>query len=370
MSEICSLFKVYSGFFMIYLKFFTFLLISFIVTSVISGAEMLNATFQVARPTKKPLLVDGILSKDEWKAAEKYTTYYVYMDSVGHPGKLKTESRILYDQNGVYLGINNYCDDPNKIKRSITTNFQKNIWRDDCAEIYFNASADRVSYHRFAINSNSMKHCMLRDATLIVRDFMAPGTQIKCLTGKDRWTLEAFFPWADLGGIARIGDLWMFCHVRYAWPDNKFTGVASSVGGAGSHPENFGYLYFALDSEKLSPATIGQILSKKLPVPWGTALKRNMVFDLGGGVKIEPFTRVQQRVVAECDKKLADLGEEFSKRSIDSKELTKLQQVRDTAVALIKDNPLQAIISLTGLNADLNDLQWLIKLEDKFNKIK
>ena len=121
------------------LKLLVFVLTLSAVTYVVSGSEMLNVALHVARPTNKPPIINAELREHEWKNAEKSTSYYVYMDMTGHRGKLKTETRILYDKNGIYLGIDNYCDNPSKLRRAITTNSHADIWRDDCAEIYFNA---------------------------------------------------------------------------------------------------------------------------------------------------------------------------------------------------------------------------------------
>ena len=157
------------------------------------SAEMQNITLQIATPASSAIKLDGKLEEVGWKKAPVHGKYYVYMNKMGSIALTRTSCRLIYDANGVYIGIENFCDDPKAIRRTITTNNHSDIWRDDCAEIYFNPLADRMSFIRYAVNSNAATHSMSRDTTLLINgNYMTPGSKFACYIGDKSWNIDSF----------------------------------------------------------------------------------------------------------------------------------------------------------------------------------
>ena len=347
------------------MKSFLFSLVLFSYTAF--GNEARNLSFQIARPViGRQITIDGKLKEDVWKKADVHTAYYVYRDKQGKPGELKTESRLLYDKNGVYLARCNYGD-PTKIRRTITTNSHIDIWTDDCAEIYFNPLCDKVSYRRCAVNANGSVHTMLRDATLLSSEFYAPGTKIQCETLADGWNIEAFFSWSDLGKEATPGDVWTFCHVRYAWPDGKFIGVSSSVMGSIYNIGAFGILYFALDNRELSVVETGHILAQKVPPSWGLQMEGKLIFNDGKCLSVERADRMFSELFIQCRDSVERLEKQSTRKPAEVQALGDLRKKLNEIMELQKTNPLQAVLELKSISREIRQFEWLEKIENKYN---
>ena len=58
---------------------------------------------------------------------------------------------IVYDAKGVYTGIRNWEDQPEKLRQNVTKDFEGALWTDDCGEIYYDPDASGVGYYKFVV---------------------------------------------------------------------------------------------------------------------------------------------------------------------------------------------------------------------------
>ena len=345
-----------------------------VLTAIIScaavcmfSAEMQNITLQIATPASSTIKLDGKLEEAGWKSAPVHGKYYVYMNKMGSIALTRTSCRLIYDANGVYIGIENFCDDPKAIRRTITTNNHSDIWRDDCAEIYFNPLADRMSFIRYAVNSNAATHSMSRDTTLLINgNYMTPGSKFACYIGDKSWNIEAFMPWEDLqlSRAAQPGDLWQFAHIRYAWPDNKFIGSSSAVNAAYGSPEDFGYLLFT-DGKTPDLTRIGAILNKKIKTPWGLGVDDQLLSSDGTQCRIVPLADEFRKVDQACNA----LAGELQKKNLTAasrKIYNSIAGERKKLESLKKSNPVAWLVGTMRIMEKFRDLQWRVKLEEKY----
>ena len=344
-----------------------------VLTAIIScaavcmfSAEMQNITLQIAVPAKSKITIDGKLDEKAWASAPVHGKYYVYMNVLGKTALTKTHCRLMYDADGIYLGIENFCD-PKLIRNVITTNNHVDIWTDDCAEIYFNPLADRVSFIRYAVNSNGASHSMSRDTTLLTNgNYMAPGSKFKCYTGDESWNIEGFFPWEDLqlSTGAKNGDVWQFAHIRYAWPNNQFIGSSSAVNAAYSRPHNFGYLLFT-DGRQPDLQQIGAILNKKIPGSWGMGVDDKLLSGDGSQFRIALIAEEFRKSEQLCKSQFADIrGKKISASS--KKILDGIALEWKKLDGLKKSNPVAWLVGTMRVMEKLRDLQWRVKLEEKY----
>ena len=331
------------------------------------GAEMQNITLQIGVPASSKITLDGKFTEKAWADAPVHGKYYVYMDKMGKIALSRTSCRLIYDANGIYIGIENFCDSPQSIRRTITTNNHGDIWTDDCAEIYFNPLADRVSFVRYAVNANGATHSMSRDATLLVNhNYMTPGSKFKCHIAEKSWNIEGFFPWEDLQlsqGL-KPGDVWQFAHVRYAWPDNKFIGSSSAVNAAYSRPHNFGYLLFT-DGRQPDLQQIGAILNKKIPGSWGMGVDDKLLSGDGSQFRIALIAEEFRKSEQLCKSQFAEIrGKKISASS--KKILDGIALEWKKLDGLKKSNPVAWLVGTMRVMEKLRDLQWRVKLEEKY----
>lgn len=230
--------------------------------------------------------IDGRLDEAAWAQAPVHSAYYQYFVPNPPPGKLKTEHRLLYDERGLYLAITNFDAQPEKLRRHVTDRDNSRLWTDDCAEIYIDSYGNGIGYRRFVVNALGTVGDMMRlDGAVTLDEWSGDGWFARVGIESDRWIIEAFFPWADLGKKPEAGDIWMFCHVRYAYTSGSFLGVTSSAGGNYSNTGDFGYLSFQSAGEQVSAASVGAILRERIAPPWGLVIGEQLVCDVGQGVQ-------------------------------------------------------------------------------------
>lgn len=260
-----------------------------------------------------------------WEKAPAATTYYEYWKSDPALSVLKSDLKLLYDTRGIYVKIVNYDDNVKNLRASIIRRDDPQLWTDDCAELYFDPRANGMSYAAFVMNSRGMQSDrMQQDLAVSKGDWNGYEWRVTTHQNENSWTIEAFFPWADLGQQANAGDVWMFNHVRFAWSSGKFVGSTWAPGGSYQSPGKFGFLYFE-GKEKLSPQAVAKVLSAAAPAPWMLATKSGILIhptpdkmDLIGAKELATArrTELQQALQrareatqgeAEAQKKLADL---------------------------------------------------------------
>ena len=328
-------------------------------------ADMREVSFYCVRPTAMPPVIDGRLDDPCWRQAQDFTSTYEYFKPNPGPGKLKNSIRILYSEQGLYMGILHYDKHPEKIRATVTDRDNSRLWTDDCTEIYIDADAAAIGWRKFVVNTLGTVADIWRiDGSVVQEDWTAEGWETKVQVTKEGWTLETFFPWSIFGKRAKPGDIWMYCHVRYAWPDGKFVGTTSSPGGNYCATSNFGYLCFLDEGQKANVQGIAGILKSRLSPPWCIGIDDDVIFNLGDGMQTSSLSllleRERRRVesalsVQDVPKKLMALQErlrgEF--QAIQAEQTPSLQQMR----------------SLNSLAARAENFRWSVQLEKEFNNL-
>src|SRR5215204_3427417 len=85
-------------------------------TSVFSQQKNLNAVRTSVIPK-----IDGITNDSCWNSAEVATDFIQRDLHPGLPSEQKTEIRILYDDNAIYVAANLYDTEPGKILKELST---------------------------------------------------------------------------------------------------------------------------------------------------------------------------------------------------------------------------------------------------------
>ncbi len=277
-----------------------------------AGVRML--AFYELRRTASPPVLDGKLDDACWKQADRSVIYYEYYKPNPGPGALKTDLRMVYDKKGVYLAITNHDDQVEKIRAERKRHDDPGLWRDDCAELYFDPACAAIGFVKFVINPIGTRADMKRvDAAVTLGDWNGTAWTAKTGKQKEAWTIEAFFPWSDLGQKAKPGDLWMFDHVRYAYSTGKFRGVTWSPGGSYSRPENFGFIYFGGD-KPLDPKSLGGFLSARVTPPWRLAIASGFILCNGrDDVQFQSAEGIAEKSRKEVGARLRQAAAELAK---------------------------------------------------------
>jgi hypothetical protein len=330
------------------------------------GGSMKRLSFYSACFTEKAPELDGKLSEPEWERAPAYSTYYEYWTPDPGIGKLKTSFKMLYGAKGVYLAIINYEKDMSKVKANYTNRDVPALWEDCCAEIYFDPSGAGIGYTVFTVNSiGTLGDRRQLDTAVSLGEWSGVGWSAATSRNSDNWTVEAFFPWGDLGGTAKEGDLWRFCHVRYSHCSG-FLGITSSPGGNYLNAGGFGYLYFG-GTTPLDGQAVGRLLSEKVPPPWSFPDGNNMIVcDQKSSFKVENIANLATAEKARAMK----LVEEIESLAVagDPPQAAVLKNAGEIGASVNKceivglpaDN-LQLAKNLSEQCATLTNLYWSLK---------
>ncbi len=344
-------------------KTILFLTAGVLTLPAILSAAVREVSFYCPVPAAKPPVIDGVLDDVCWQEAAPYSNTYEYFKPNPGPGLLKNTFKIVYDSQGFYLGIVNYESNTKGLRKSVTNRDNPKLWEDDCAELYIDPAAGGIGYRKFVVNSIGAIADSLRiDGAVMRDDWDGSGWQVKTRINPDSWVIEAYFPWADLGQSAKPGDIWMFCHVRYAWASGKFIGTTSSPGGNYTAAGNFGYLCFLGKGEKVNINAAAAKLAAKLSPPWCLAIGETMLIDKGQGIRQESIFKLINEEKQRFNKALSQLN-------IPKKYTTEHQKLLKEYRTLAGDTAptVQTYRSMNLLADKAEQFRWKAMLENNFN---
>lgn len=340
-----------------------------VVLTVISCAichAMRDVSFYLVRPVPEAPVIDGELNDSAWSGIKKHTAYYEYFKANPARSPLKSSFAMCYNAQGLYLAIENFDDNIANLKKTMTDRDNPDLWRDDCAELYIDSFGNAIGYRKFVVNSiGTLMDDRRIDASVTEPDWNSTSSVIKTRIFSDKWTIEAFFSWADMGHKANPGDVWRFCHVRYAFSSGSFIGATSAPGGNYSATDNFGFLRFMADDEVMAPDAVGSLLGKLVSPPWGIAIGNNLLYNFGDGVRSTPLSKMFENAGNEVRALLEDgdiRGEAFPKQRDDliSRSMKSIEQKQAT---------FDAYKQLSMLADELREFKYKCRLETEFNKV-
>jgi hypothetical protein len=145
-----------------------------------------------------PIQMDGRLDEAAWKAAPVIDRFVQQKPRAGAPATERTELRILYDDQFLYVGVELYYADPSQIVR---TGLQRdaNTAEGDVFGISFDTFLDRQNVTAFFVNPGGA----IRDAQSSedgrIKNFAWDGAaRAKTRTTDHGWAAELAIPWSSL----------------------------------------------------------------------------------------------------------------------------------------------------------------------------
>ena len=239
-----------------------------------------------ARAETEPVL-DGRLDDPAWAAAPVHTRFYEYFKAKPKLSPVKSEMRLLYDDEALWIGLTHYDDAIDRLKVVATTRDAVD-WTEDMSEIYIDPVGTAIGFTKLHVSSAGVIGDIRKvDTSVTLNEWNGERWAAKTSVGKDRWCVEMRVPYADLQqSPVPGGHLWRFCVTRYQWTTGRFVGTVSSPCGAYTNPAGFGYLYFLEPGVKPDVAVVTAALKGKVAPPWCTSLGETMLADLGDGVKV------------------------------------------------------------------------------------
>jgi hypothetical protein len=243
------------------------------------------ATLQAVRIAEPPRL-DGHLDDAAWRDAQPATEFLQRDPDEGKPATERTELRIVYDSDAVYVGVKLYDREPNRIARRLSR-------RDDFADadrftIYFDPHHDHLTGAMFSVSAaGSLSDSIVYNDTWTDRSWDAVWDAAVSIDSQG-WTAEMRIPFSQLRFPAAERDAWGINAARYiqrrneeAWLQlvpKKENGLASRmahlVGVTGiTAPRQFEVLpYTVARAEFIAPGDAGNPFNDGARAFGGTGL--------------------------------------------------------------------------------------------------
>lgn len=128
--------------------------------------------------TQANIIIDGDMREDAWQSANIASDFETYLPTFGAPASQKTEVRMMYDQEAIYVFAKLY-DDPNLIRKTLSRRDEKPenadefkialaTYNDLRTAYYFSVTAANVQSEKYMNNTNWF--CEWQSAVAIVAD--------------------------------------------------------------------------------------------------------------------------------------------------------------------------------------------------------
>jgi hypothetical protein len=128
-------------------------------TPAATAAEMPDAAaspgdyvIQPPRVGQRPPTIDGLLNDDAWRDATVIDRFTQQEPLVGAPATERTEVRVLYDANHLYVGVRAYDSDPSAIIATEMRRDSLRVMDEDNFQIILDTFRDRRNGYVFVTN--------------------------------------------------------------------------------------------------------------------------------------------------------------------------------------------------------------------------
>jgi hypothetical protein len=112
--------------------------------------------FEAARTTLAPR-IDGIMDEPEWQKSNSATDFIIYIPDNGAPSRYKTDVRILYDDNALYVGALMYDDNPDSIYIELGERDADRMLNADNFSVEVSPYNDGVNGFRFKVSASGVQ---------------------------------------------------------------------------------------------------------------------------------------------------------------------------------------------------------------------
>lgn len=159
-------------------------------------ANAQNSGINAIRVNQSPVL-DGSLNDEAWRLAIPFSDFKMVEPYPGNEPTERTEIRVIYDNNSLYLGITCFDNEPGKIASNTMEHDQGEERNDDKVSILLDPFQDKRSAYIFVVNPKGA-----RSEGFAGGEHYSLGWDgiwdAKCKIGKEGWTAEIKIPFKTI----------------------------------------------------------------------------------------------------------------------------------------------------------------------------
>lgn len=192
----------------------------FLLLPVIFGQDPEKKQYK-ATPITIPPVIDGILDDESWQSgtwADGFTQNQPYN---GRPETQKTEFKILFDENNLYVAIKAYDTSPDSIVNRLT---RRDETDGDLVGIIFDSFHDLRTGFLFGVSSSGVKYDqMFTNDNGNGDSSWDPNWWVKTSINKEGWVAEMKIPFSQVRFEKNSGDIWGLEIARILYRKNETT---------------------------------------------------------------------------------------------------------------------------------------------------
>lgn len=141
--------------------------------------------------------LDGLLTDECWRNAPLATNFITNSPAFGNEPSLKTEVRVLYDNDAIYVGAYMYDPEPNKIAKQLCSRDKVETSTVDFFGFGFDTYHDRQSAFKFVVSAAGVQDDIRMSANSYDNNWDAVWTS-KVSIQSDGWIAEIKIPYSAL----------------------------------------------------------------------------------------------------------------------------------------------------------------------------
>src|SRR5262245_24542683 len=164
--------------------------------------------FAVRMPGREASLrIDGRLDEGIWSQARPTTQFTQTAPAEGEPATEKTEVRVLYDDNSIYVGARLFDSDPNGVRAQLARRDAST--EADLFEVAFDSYHDHSTAFVFGVNASGVKsdRVIPNDGNGF-DDGWDPVWQASAAIDAQGWTVEMRIPLSQLRFSSAARQVW------------------------------------------------------------------------------------------------------------------------------------------------------------------
>jgi hypothetical protein len=185
-------------------------------TSTIRSVEAQKfSTTKIGAP-----VIDGNLDDECWKNIPVNRDFIISTPTFGKPATLKTEVKIIYDDNAIYIAAYCYDNEPKKIQRLLTARDDNN--NTDWFGLGFDTYRDKINGYRFQLSAANVQ----QDVRVSPNNYDVSWDAVwfsKTSIKVDGWVAEIKIPYSALRFSKAEDQTWGLQFSRYVQRNNELS---------------------------------------------------------------------------------------------------------------------------------------------------
>src|ERR1043165_994397 len=125
------------------------------VDNPIATLRSVQAEKLTAEKAIQPPKIDGTLDDECWQQAPVNKDFIISTPTYGKPAAFKTEVKIIYDDNAIYVGVYCYDSEPHKVMRQLSARDGQS--NSDWISIGFDTYNDNINGYRFQLSAANVQ---------------------------------------------------------------------------------------------------------------------------------------------------------------------------------------------------------------------